>query len=124
MGCFGETVQVNNEHGVAVPVSLDRDQIFSADVFSQNEIEEIAADTAAQLELLDRFEEAESVKIARELAGLETQLWASGEALQVLDGEIEDVSGRALELPVLEEKLKGFSAADGPDARSYGSARE
>jgi hypothetical protein len=38
-----ETVQVLNEAGTAVPVSLDRDQIFSADVFSQNEIEEIAS---------------------------------------------------------------------------------
>lgn len=28
-----ETVQVVNEAGTAVPISLDRDQIFSADVF-------------------------------------------------------------------------------------------
>jgi hypothetical protein len=35
-----ETVQVLNEVGTAVPISLDRDQIFGADVFSQNEIEE------------------------------------------------------------------------------------
>src|SRR5688572_12679874 len=36
-----ETVQVLNESGKPVPVSLDRDLIFSADVFSQNEIEDI-----------------------------------------------------------------------------------
>ena len=49
-----ETVQVLNEVGTPVPISLDRDQIFSADVFSQNEIEEMASSPNAQLELLDR----------------------------------------------------------------------
>src|SRR5438067_11912236 len=58
-----ETVQVLNEVGTAVPISLDRDQIFGADVFSQNEIEEIASSPAAQLELLDRFQEHETVAI-------------------------------------------------------------
>src|SRR5579884_3350818 len=65
-----ETVQVLNEAGRAVPISLDRDQIFDADVFSQNEIEEIASSPAAQLELLDRFREGETVAIDRELEQL------------------------------------------------------
>jgi len=47
-----ETVQVLNEVGTPVPISLNRDQIFSADVFSQNEIEEIASSPKAQLELI------------------------------------------------------------------------
>src|SRR5215471_11024630 len=62
-----DAVQVLNEMGTAVPISLDRDQIFGADVFSQNEIEEIASSPAAQLELLDRFQEQETVAIDREL---------------------------------------------------------
>lgn len=63
-----EGVQVLNEMGTAVPISLDRDQIFGADVFSQNEIEEIASSPAAQLELLDRFQETQTVTIERELS--------------------------------------------------------
>jgi hypothetical protein len=69
-----ESVQVLNEAGTAVPISLDRDQIFGADVFSQNEIEEISSSPAAQLELLDRFREQEAVKIARDLEQLKRQL--------------------------------------------------
>lgn len=42
-----EAVQVLNEAGTPVAISLDRDQIFSADVFSQNEIEEIASSPKA-----------------------------------------------------------------------------
>jgi hypothetical protein len=68
-----ESVQVLNEMGTAVPISLDRDQIFGADVFSQNEIEEIASSPAAQLELLDRFQEAQTVAVERELDQLQRQ---------------------------------------------------
>ena len=69
-----ETVQVLNEAGTAVPVSLDRDQIFGADVFSQNEIEEIASSPAAQLELIDRFQEQDASAIGRELEQLQRRL--------------------------------------------------
>src|SRR6185436_14848472 len=69
-----EAIQVINEAGNAVPVLLDRDQIFSADVFSQNEIEEIASNPAAQLALLDRFVEAETNTIAGELELLLRQI--------------------------------------------------
>ena len=62
-----DTVQVLNEIGTPVPISLDRDQIFGADVFSQNEIEEIASSPAAQVELLDRFQESQTAEIDREL---------------------------------------------------------
>ena len=44
----------------------------TSDVFSQNEIEEIASSPAAQLELLDRFQEPETVAIDRELEQLRT----------------------------------------------------
>lgn len=73
-----ETVQVLNEAGTAVPVSLDRDQIFSADVFSQNEIEDIASSPAAQLELLDRFQEQEAAAVAREMEQLHSAAHPAG----------------------------------------------
>jgi uncharacterized protein YukE len=111
-----ETVQVLNEVGTAVPISLDRDQIFSADVFSQNEIEEIASSPAAQLELLDRFQEHETATIDRELEELQRQLDQSSADLRHIDQEVDDARGRASELPVLQEKLKGLAEVAGPDA--------
>jgi hypothetical protein len=111
-----ESVQVLNEVGTAVPISLDRDQIFGADVFSQNEIEEIASSPAAQLELLDRFQERETVVIDRELEQLQRQLDQSSVDLRRIDEEIDDARGRASELPVLQEKLKGLAEVGGPDA--------
>src|SRR4051794_11147153 len=117
-----ETVQVVNEAGTAVPISLDRDQIFGADVFSQNEIEEIASSPAAQLELLDRFQEQEASAIVRNLEQLQRQLEQSSIDLRRLDEEIDDLRGKASELAVIEEKLKGLAAVGGPDAARLNAA--
>lgn len=117
-----EAVQVLNEVGTAVPISLDRDQIFGADVFSQNQIEEIASSRAAQLELLDRFQERDTVAIDRELEQLQRQLNQSSIDLRRIDQEIDDVRVRASELPVLQEKLKGFAEVSGPDAKRINAA--
>jgi energy-coupling factor transporter ATP-binding protein EcfA2 len=117
-----DAVQVVNEMGTAVPISLDRDQLFSADVFSQNEIEEIASSPAAQLQLLDRFEESETISIDRELETLQRQLDQSTIDLRQIDQAAEDALSRASELPVLEEKLKGLAEVAGPDADRINAA--
>ena len=117
-----DTVQVLNEIGAAVPISLDRDQIFGADVFSQNEIEEIASSPAAQLEILDRFQEQETVTIDRELEQLQRQLDQSSTDLRRIDQEVDDARVRASELPVLQERLKGLAEAAGPDANRINTA--
>src|SRR5580704_12598782 len=117
-----ESVEVLNEVGTPVPISLDRDQIFGADVFSQNEIEEIASSPAAQLELLDRFQEREAVAIDRELEQLQRQLDQSSADLRRIDEEVDDARGRASEVPVFQEKLKGLAEVAGPDANRINAA--
>jgi DNA repair ATPase RecN len=117
-----DAVQVLNEVGTAVPISLDRDQIFGADIFSQNEIEEIASSPAAQLELLDRFQEQETVLIDRELQQLTRQLEQSSVDLRRIDEEVDDARVRASELPVIEERLKGLAEVAGPDANRINAA--
>jgi hypothetical protein len=111
-----ETVQVVNDKGVAVPITLDRDLIFSADVFSQNEIEEIASSPAAQLSLLDRFQEHETSAVAKDVEQLQRQIEQSSVDLRRLDQEIDDLRSKASELPAIEEKLKGLAEVGGPDA--------
>jgi len=117
-----DTVQVLNEAGTAVPISLDRDQIFGADVFSQNEIEEIASSPTAQLDLLDRFRENDTVTIARELEELDRELGQSGRELVRVDQELDDSRGRASELTILQEKLKGLAEGAGAEANRINAA--
>jgi hypothetical protein len=118
----GDATVVKNERGEAVPVALGRDGIFTVDVFSQNEIEEIAANPAAQLELLDRFDEAASARIGREIAELERVLQQSSVELQRLDREIDALAARAGEAAGIEERLKGVSQGVGPDAERLTTA--
>ena len=118
----GDAVQVVNEGGVPVQISLDRDQIFSADVFSQNEIEEIASDPTAQLSLLDRFVESETAAIARELDTLHRQLDQTTIELRRLDAEIQDLVARASEVSVLEERLRGLEPGSGTETARINAA--
>jgi hypothetical protein len=117
-----ETVQVVNDQGVAVPITLDRDLIFSADVFSQNEIEDIASSPAAQLSLLDRFQEHESSTVERDIEQLQRQIEQSSVDLRRMDQEIDDLRSKASELPAIEEKLKGLAEVGGPDAEKINAA--
>lgn len=117
-----EDILVLNELGDAVPVSLSDDLIFGADVFSQNEIEEIASEPTAQLELIDRFAAADTHESARELERLERELDLSAEALTRLDTEIEHLTAKASELSALQERLKGMAEVAGPDAKKVNKA--
>lgn len=121
---YGDAVQVLNEQGTAVPVSLERDQIFGADVFSQNEIEEIATNPTAQLGLLDRFREEESVSIAAQLEADRRDLEQSSQTLWKLDQEIADHRAKASEVAGLQERLKGLVAPPGPEAASLNAGHE
>ena len=117
-----EEVLVSDELGQAVPVSLGNDLIFGADVFSQNEIEEIASDPAAQLELLDRFAGPKTRKIEKELESLGRRLDQSAQILTRLDDETEALAAQASELPALQERLKGLAEVTGPDADRLNAA--
>lgn len=118
---YGVPTQVINEMGSEVPAVLDRDQIFSADIFSQNEIEDIALDPAAQLALLDRFD-ASIAAINQELLEIHGSLRHSAEELGRLDEEIDELKIQAADAPVLREKLRGLSSETGPDADRLSAA--
>lgn len=119
-----EDVLVTNELGQAVPVSVSDDVLFGADVFSQNEIEEIALDPTAQLELIDRFEATETQAIRRELDALGRELERSAEVLTRIDAEVSDLAAKASELPALQERLKGMAEVAGPDADKVNRAHK
>lgn len=121
---YGEAVQVINEHGTGVPLVLDRDHVFSADVFSQNEIEDIALSPAAQLELIDRFDDANIDAINRELVETKHVVQDNAKRLQRLDQEIDELQINVADLPILRERLRAFSSAPGTDADRLNAAHE
>jgi hypothetical protein len=115
--------QVLNEQGEPTSVSLLRDRIFKADIYSQNEIEQIATDTGFQLKLIDQFEEESIRKINGEINKLIRDIAHCAGELHQINRQIEDLAEIASEAPSVEEKLKGFQKqTEGPDANAINTA--
>ncbi|MFW6106854.1 MAG: ATP-binding protein [bacterium] len=76
----GEPMVLTSD-GRPTDVRINSAGVFSADVFSQNEVENIADSPQSQLELIDRFASGQIAEIAREVAGLRAKLEANRSAI-------------------------------------------
>lgn len=119
---WNQSGHVFDENGEATAISFERDLIFTADVYSQNEIEEIATNPSFQLALLDKFIEEDVRRIEGDLRKLQRDLEQNAGELLRLDNEIADQRESVSELPVLEEKLKGLQQTAGADAKAINAA--
>ena len=119
---WNDTCQVSNEQGEATAISLDRDLIFKADVYSQNEIEEIATNPRFQLALIDKFIEEDVRRIDVETRKLIADVDQNASELRRLDRETRDLGDIASETDALKEKLKAFQEAGGTDAEVLNTA--
>jgi ATPase subunit of ABC transporter with duplicated ATPase domains len=108
--------QVFNEQGEAIAISFDRDLIFKADVYSQNEIEEIATNASLQLSLLDQFADEEIRRINGDIGRTQRDLTENAGTLVRLDRQLRDLKVSATEVPALAEKLRVLQQSSGPDA--------
>ena len=120
---WNDDCQVLDENGDVTAISLERDRIFKADIYSQNEIEQIATDTGFQLKLIDQFEEENIRRIHGEIVQLLRDIEHSAGELQQLDRQIQDLTETVSEAPSIEEKLKGFQKQTaGPNADAINAA--
>ena len=120
---WNDECQVLDENGEATTISLDRDQIFKADVYSQNEIEQIATDTGFQLKLIDQFEEENISQINGEIGKLIRDIEHSSGEIQQIDRQMQNLTETASEASAIEEKLKGFQQqTTGPNAEAVNDA--
>jgi ABC-type lipoprotein export system ATPase subunit len=117
-----EDVQVLDERGTPMQVRLDRNLIFTADVYSQNEIEEIASNRPFQLALIDKFAEEEIRRVDDESRRVLRDLDQNGVELQRVDRAVRDLGETALEAAALEERLKAFHPAQGRDSQAIAAA--
>jgi ABC-type uncharacterized transport system ATPase subunit len=112
---YGGAPMVLNAAGEAVPIDIGRGTIFSADVYSQSQIEEIANDPLFQLKLIDKF-------IAADIKEINGQIEASlrdlrGNAAEILKAraEITDLKEKVSLLPEVTERLKTYKLDEGSD---------
>lgn len=109
---IGETPLVTNEDGNPVDINIGKDIVFGVDIYSQNQIEDIANDAFFQLQLIDKFIHREVDDLERQIRettrGLETNASRILEARKAVD----DLTEATRELPDVAEKIRGFDKAD------------
>ncbi len=113
---WGDSVQILDEDGNPVSVSLDRDLVFKADIYSQNEIEEIATNPRFQLSLIDKFEEEEIRGVAQQMHHHKRAIESTAIDLRNLDQRIREIEEVVPELDVVMKRLEEMQAIDGPEA--------
>jgi DNA repair ATPase RecN len=104
----GEPPRVVNADGKTVDINLRKDLIFGVDIYSQNQIEDIANDAFFQLQLIDKF-------ISRDVDDLDRQIQETTKSLEsnaakVLEAKraIDDLLEATRELPDIAEKIRAF----------------
>lgn len=113
---WGDDVQVLDRDGDPVPVSLDRDLVFKADIYSQNEIEEIATNPRFQLSLIDKFEEEAIRAAGADIQKVKREIAASAAELRDLEHHIRETQEIVPEIEVVGKRLQEMHVVEGADA--------
>ena len=110
-----EDSEVFDENEEPTAITLDRG-VFRAEIYSQNQIEDIANSPRFQLDIIDKFVEKEIGEIYSKVRAVRRNLSHNAAEVIKLNGEIAELSEGLTELDVVSEKLKAFKIPDGEDA--------
>ncbi len=122
---YGEAPLVLGDNGNPVEIDIGRGNIFSIEIYSQNQIEEIANDPLFQLKLIDKFEAERIKEINNRVQTCERELDANAVDILKLRRELTELKDQITELPEVTEKLKAFKIAEGgAEAKALQQASE
>lgn len=105
---YGGAPMVLNATGEAVPIEIGRGTIFSAEVYSQSQIEEIAVDPLFQLKLIDKFIAGEVKEITGQIEACVRDLSANAAEIVKARAEVTDLKEKVSQLPEVTERLKTY----------------
>jgi len=98
--------------------------LFRLDVFSQNEVENIAGQATSQLELLETFNQEELSRLNSEIDQTRDDLRTNAKMQLTLRKQIGELSDSIALLPGLTERLKEFTQINTEDAEILNRANE
>ena len=119
---WGDDVQVLDSDGEPIPVSLDRDLVFKADIYSQNEIEQIATNSRFQLSLIDKFAEEAIRAASAEIRNAKRSILQSATDLCHLDHRITELEEVVPEIEIVGKRLQEMQLVEGADAQLINDA--
>jgi DNA repair exonuclease SbcCD ATPase subunit len=97
--------------------------VFRADIYSQNQIEQIADRALAQLTILDSFEATRIAQISADIHAVESKLVTNAGAITPLQGQIDALTEEIAGLPAVEHKLKALPPMVGKSAGAIEEAQ-
>jgi len=120
---YGEDPLVLGDHGDPVEIDIGRGNIFSVEIYSQNQIEEIANDPLFQLKLIDKFVAEDVKQVNGQIQPCVRKLDANAGDILKLRREIVELREQITELPEVTEKLKAFKIEEeGEEAKALRQA--
>jgi len=108
---FGESPLITNEEDRPVDINIGRDIIFGADIYSQNQIEDIANDAFFQLQLIDKFIQPEVDELERQIRDTTKELEANATRILDMRRVVADLTEAVRELPDINEKIRSLEKA-------------
>jgi DNA repair exonuclease SbcCD ATPase subunit len=109
---LGEAPLVMNSDGNPTQINIGNDIIFGVDLYSQNQIEDIANDAFFQLQLIDKFIHQEVDDLERTLRETTKELENNASKILETKKAIGDLTDATRELPDVAEKIRGFEKAE------------
>ena len=99
--------------GQATDITINSGGIFNADIFSQNEIEDIADNPESQLALIDTFVADEINTVQTEIANVQSQLETNALAIIPTQDSLATLENELSTLPSIEERIKALTEVGG-----------
>ncbi len=121
---LGEGPVVLSDDGRPTEITLKAGGFFKADIFSQNEVENIADRPLSQLELIDNFEAQRINELSAQIKHVSVELVANANGIQPLQDKIAAFDEELAALPGIEEQLKKYSSTNSSDAAVINTAHE
>ncbi|HRV20182.1 MAG TPA: AAA family ATPase [Anaerohalosphaeraceae bacterium] len=100
---------VLNADGTPTDISINTGGIFNADIFSQNEVENIADSPQSQLSLIDNFRATEISEIYAQIATLKSQLQANANEIIPTQKNLFGLAEELNTLPGIEVKIAALA---------------
>ena len=98
--------------------------LFPVDVFSQNEIEEIAGKNAGQMELIESFSKSELDELNSDIRQIRKMLEANATQIFPLREREAQLTEALSLLPSVKKRLDSFAVAETGDAKKINAAHE
>ena len=105
----GEDPIVCDAAGNPTGLSLDGHAFFHADIFSQNEVENIADNSRFQLALIDSFARQDIADLDKEIVAVTAQIQTHATQMEPLLTKRAELAEHIKQMPLVEERLKAYA---------------